>query len=68
MSRRVRNFVAVLALSLVLNVPVASAAVVIRDGDVSLRERIMQVLKKVLRPFAPVVNEDDDYKPTPPKP
>ncbi|HUP48532.1 MAG TPA: hypothetical protein VNA04_07060 [Thermoanaerobaculia bacterium] len=73
MNRRVRSVVAVVfALILVLQAPVASAAIFDRNGDFSprLMDRIVRTIKKVLKPLAPVVSEEEDpeYKPTPPKP
>ena len=70
MSRRVRIVAAaLLALSLSVNVPTASAAVVDRDGGITVRDRIIKVLKKVLKPLGVAVNDDsDEYKPLPPRP
>ena len=71
MSRRVRILAAaLLALSLVVNVPTASAAVAVRDrdGGAGIRERIIQTIKKVLKPLTSIVNDDDEYKPLPPRP
>ena len=69
MSRSVRIVAAaLLALSLLVNVPVASAAVVDRDGGITVRDRIIKVLKKVLKPLGVAVSEDDEYKPLPPRP
>ena len=70
MSRSVRIVAAaLLALSLVVNVPTASAAPADRDGRITVRDRIIQVLKKVLKPLGVAVNDDDgEYKPTPPRP
>lgn len=74
MSRRVRNTVAALfALSLVLQVPVASAAPRERDGGrvfkPSFIQRIVKVVKQTLKPLGIGVCDDDDgYLPTPPRP
>lgn len=71
MNRRVRTVVAALfALSLVLQTPAAFAAGRERDRDFSpgFVQRIIRSFKQVLKPFAPQANEDDEYKPTPPRP
>ena len=70
MSRRVRIVAAaLLALSLSVNVPTASAAVANRDGGITVRDRIIKVLKKALKPLGVTVNDDnDEFKPSPPKP
>ena len=70
MSRRVRSAAAVfLALSLVLSVPTASAAVMERDHGIypSFMQRIIRTIKKVLKPLAPSI-EEDEAKPYPPIP
>lgn len=69
MNRRVRSVAAaLLALILFVSVPTASAAVVDRDGGITVRDRIIRVLKKVLKPLGVVIHDDDEYKPTPPHP
>ncbi|HEU4523238.1 MAG TPA: hypothetical protein VFT12_14610 [Thermoanaerobaculia bacterium] len=71
MSRRVRNVVAALfALSLVLQTPVASAAPRERDRSFSpsFIQRVVKVVKGVLKPLGVAINDDDAFSPTPPKP
>jgi hypothetical protein len=69
MSRRVRiAAVALLALSLVLQTPSASAAT--RDREVlnpGFIERVIRTVRKVLKPLTPGV-QDDVPTPGPPKP
>lgn len=68
MSRRVRIVAAaLLALSLAVNVPTVSAAVVDRDGGISVRDRIIKTLKKLIKPLVSVTQEDE-FKPKPPLP
>ena len=70
MNRRVHKVAAaLLALTLVLNAPVASAAVQDRSESPSVSARIIQTIKKVLKPFVSILQDDnDEFKPTPPKP
>ncbi|HEX6178765.1 MAG TPA: hypothetical protein VF057_10435 [Thermoanaerobaculia bacterium] len=68
MNRRVRSVAAaLLALTLSLSAPVASAAVVDRDGGITVRDRIIRVLKKIVKPLGVAIFEDE-AKPTPPHP
>ena len=68
MNRRVRSLVAALfALILVIQAPVASAAMQ-RDRDPSFVQRFIKTIKKVLKPLGAATNEDDQYDPTPPRP
>lgn len=70
MSRRVRiAAVALLALTLVLQTPSASAAT--RDREVlnpGFVARVIRTIKKVLKPLTPEVLDDSIVAPNPPKP
>lgn len=67
MIRRVGFAIALLSLCFVLNVPTASAAV--REGDPRLDDRIVKIVRKVLKPLTAIVHDDNpEHKPTPPKP
>jgi hypothetical protein len=39
-----------------------------RDREPGFVQRIIKNIKKVLKPFVVVTNDDDEYLPTPPKP
>ena len=71
MNRRVRSAAAVfLALFLVLSIPTtASAAVMQRDHGLypAFMQRIIRTIRKVLKPLAPAI-EEDEAKPYPPIP
>ena len=68
MNRRVRSVVAALfALILVIQAPVASAAMQ-RDREPSFIQRFIKNVKKVLKPLVPATSDDDSYDPTPPRP
>lgn len=67
MSRRVKSVaVLVFTLSLSLSAPVASALPT-RGGEPGFFERIVLILKKVVKPMMPTSQGDNDF-PTPPKP
>jgi hypothetical protein len=70
MNRRVRSVVAALfALSLVLPAPAAFAARERdRDSSAGFIQRIVRTVRQVLKPFVPAVEEDDSFKPMPPRP
>ena len=69
MNRRVRGVSAALfALLLVVQAPVASAAMQ-RDREPSFVQRIVKSIKNVLKPFGvTVTTENDEHKLTPPRP
>ena len=70
MNRRVRSVVAALfALSLVFPAPAAFAARE-RDRDVSpgFIQRVVSVVRKVLKPVMPTLQDDESPMPGPPKP
>ena len=70
MSRCVRiAAVALLALILVVQTPSVAAAT--RDREVfspSFVERVIRLVKKVIKPLSPASNDDEGYQITPPKP
>ena len=68
MNRRVRGVSAALfALILVIQAPVASAAMQ-RDREPGFIQRVIKNIKKVLQPLTAAANDDDGYEPTPPRP